>query len=310
MAQVIGQAIDRIDGRAKVTGTAAYAADNRAEPHGVRRHGGRHHRPWAHGRHRCRRRAAHAGRAAGDDARECTQAGAVPGQGRRPPRPAQAAARQRQGPAISASRWPWWWPTRRRAARAAASAIVVTYEKAEGAFVLESRKRRCDDPGKGPTGAPSDSKIGDFDKAFAAAPVKLDATYTTPYQSHARWSRTPAWPRGRTASSPSQRAAAGRDRPQVDRRHAEARARQGPGDLRVHRRRLRRQAAGLWRRHPGGPGRARAQPSGARGADAPADVPCHDASAGLDPARAAGRRTRRHADRDHPPIAGAECAGR
>ena len=31
MAQVIGQAIDRIDGRAKVTGTAAYAADNRAE---------------------------------------------------------------------------------------------------------------------------------------------------------------------------------------------------------------------------------------------------------------------------------------
>ena len=31
MAQVIGQAIDRIDGRAKVTGTAAYAADNRAD---------------------------------------------------------------------------------------------------------------------------------------------------------------------------------------------------------------------------------------------------------------------------------------
>jgi CO/xanthine dehydrogenase Mo-binding subunit len=31
MAQVIGQAIDRIDGRAKVTGTAAYAGDNRAE---------------------------------------------------------------------------------------------------------------------------------------------------------------------------------------------------------------------------------------------------------------------------------------
>ena len=31
MAQVIGQAIDRIDGRAKVTGTAAFAADNRAD---------------------------------------------------------------------------------------------------------------------------------------------------------------------------------------------------------------------------------------------------------------------------------------
>ena len=31
MAQVIGQAIDRIDGRAKVTGAALYAADNRAD---------------------------------------------------------------------------------------------------------------------------------------------------------------------------------------------------------------------------------------------------------------------------------------
>src|SRR5262245_19192731 len=31
MAQVIGQPIDRIDGRAKVTGAAPYAADNRAE---------------------------------------------------------------------------------------------------------------------------------------------------------------------------------------------------------------------------------------------------------------------------------------
>ena len=29
---------------------------------------------------------------------------------------------------------------------------------------------------------PADSMLGDFDAAFAAAPVKLDATYTTPYQ--------------------------------------------------------------------------------------------------------------------------------
>ena len=31
MAQVIGQPIDRIDGRAKVTGAALYAGDNRSE---------------------------------------------------------------------------------------------------------------------------------------------------------------------------------------------------------------------------------------------------------------------------------------
>lgn len=33
-------------------------------------------------------------------------------------------------------------------------------------------------------GTPTDSSLGDFDKAFKEAPVKVDSTYTTPYQSH------------------------------------------------------------------------------------------------------------------------------
>jgi xanthine dehydrogenase YagR molybdenum-binding subunit len=88
-------------------------------------------------------------------------------------------------------------------ARAAASAVVVSYEKADGAFVLESASGAAYNPGKGPTGAPADSTLGDFDKAFAAAAVKLDAIYKTPYQSHAMMEPHAAWRRGRTGSSPS-----------------------------------------------------------------------------------------------------------
>ena len=40
---------------------------------------------------------------------------------------------------------------------------------------------------------PADSAIGDFDSAFAEAPVKIDAIYTTPYQHQRRWSRTRRW---------------------------------------------------------------------------------------------------------------------
>ena len=35
------------------------------------------------------------------------------------------------------------------------------------------------------TGGPADTAVGDFAGAFAAAPVKLDATYTTPDEAHA-----------------------------------------------------------------------------------------------------------------------------
>jgi xanthine dehydrogenase YagR molybdenum-binding subunit len=68
-------------------------------------------------------------------------------------------------------------------ARAAAELLHVDYVKAEGAFDLEAVK----DTGKpqAPFGGPADTAVGDFDRAFVAAPVRLDATYTTPNQAHA-----------------------------------------------------------------------------------------------------------------------------
>ncbi|MGN6521299.1 MAG: aldehyde oxidoreductase molybdenum-binding subunit PaoC [Dokdonella sp.] len=66
-------------------------------------------------------------------------------------------------------------------ARWAARRIRVDYARADGAFDLARAK---DSASKPESGKP-DTSVGDFDGAFAAAPVKLDATYTTPDQSHA-----------------------------------------------------------------------------------------------------------------------------
>jgi xanthine dehydrogenase YagR molybdenum-binding subunit len=69
-------------------------------------------------------------------------------------------------------------------ARSAAELVKIDYEEANGSFDLAA--------GKGAAGpAPSrgedkpESSVGDFAGAFAAAPVQLDATYTTPDQAHA-----------------------------------------------------------------------------------------------------------------------------
>jgi xanthine dehydrogenase YagR molybdenum-binding subunit len=68
-------------------------------------------------------------------------------------------------------------------ARAAAHLIRVSYAPAKGKYDLESVK----DTGKPADsfGAAGESKVGDFDGAFAAADVKLDATYHTAHESHA-----------------------------------------------------------------------------------------------------------------------------
>ncbi|MGF6229883.1 xanthine dehydrogenase YagR molybdenum-binding subunit [Inquilinus ginsengisoli] len=69
-------------------------------------------------------------------------------------------------------------------ARAAAQLIRVDYARAEGAFDLAAAKDSA--PVSKPMfGSPSETAVGDFDGAFAAAPVKLDETYTTPDQGHA-----------------------------------------------------------------------------------------------------------------------------
>ena len=67
-------------------------------------------------------------------------------------------------------------------ARAAAYLVRVTYDSAPGKFSLRSGLDQARAP---QGGAPPDSAVGDFAGAFAAAPVQLDVTYTTPLQSHA-----------------------------------------------------------------------------------------------------------------------------
>src|SRR3954468_17304751 len=69
-------------------------------------------------------------------------------------------------------------------ARAAAQLIEVDYVKAAGAFDLDALKGNAPLAGE-LIGGPGSSKVGDFDSAFAAAPVQVDSTYTTPDQSHA-----------------------------------------------------------------------------------------------------------------------------
>jgi xanthine dehydrogenase YagR molybdenum-binding subunit len=69
-------------------------------------------------------------------------------------------------------------------ARAAAQFVRVKYVRAEGAFDLAAAKDAAIKPDK-ITAGPPDTAVGDFARAFAEAPVKLDATYTTPDQAHA-----------------------------------------------------------------------------------------------------------------------------
>lgn len=64
-------------------------------------------------------------------------------------------------------------------ARAAAKLVEVHYNREHGAYDLAEQKSTA----KAPESEP-DKTTGDFERAFSAAEVKLDATYTTPDQSH------------------------------------------------------------------------------------------------------------------------------
>ncbi|SPW19213.1 Nicotinate dehydrogenase large molybdopterin subunit [Cronobacter sakazakii] len=65
-------------------------------------------------------------------------------------------------------------------ARAAAGLITVEYEEAPGHYDLAEEKPSVTTP---PEDTP-DKIVGDFNSAFESAAVQLDATYTTPDQSH------------------------------------------------------------------------------------------------------------------------------
>jgi len=66
-------------------------------------------------------------------------------------------------------------------ARSAAALVRVDYARGPGMFDLAAAKASAVKPADGDP----DTAVGDFAGAYAAAAVKLDATYTTPDQSHA-----------------------------------------------------------------------------------------------------------------------------
>ena len=69
-------------------------------------------------------------------------------------------------------------------ARDAAELVQVKYARAAGAYDLATAKTAITPKPMDPSD-PSDSSYGNFDKGYAEAPVRFEATYTTPDQSHA-----------------------------------------------------------------------------------------------------------------------------
>ncbi|USI74925.1 aldehyde oxidoreductase molybdenum-binding subunit PaoC [Sphingomonas morindae] len=73
-------------------------------------------------------------------------------------------------------------------ARAAAGLIRIDYARAPGRFDLDAALPAAPYTGgdsKEGSGAPPIDRVGQFEQAFAAAPVRLDAHYATPDHSHA-----------------------------------------------------------------------------------------------------------------------------
>jgi xanthine dehydrogenase YagR molybdenum-binding subunit len=66
-------------------------------------------------------------------------------------------------------------------ARAAASLVKLEYAKQNGVYDLEAARNAAVVPRKEDK---PETRAGDFEKGFAGAPVKFDANYTTPDQSH------------------------------------------------------------------------------------------------------------------------------
>ncbi len=66
-------------------------------------------------------------------------------------------------------------------ARAAAALVRVDYARAKGRFDLDDALKTA----KPAPGDDGEARVGSFESAYAAAPVKLDAEYTTPDHTHA-----------------------------------------------------------------------------------------------------------------------------
>lgn len=70
-------------------------------------------------------------------------------------------------------------------ARAAAQLVKVEYTAAKGKYDLSEERGNTTLPKDNGFSGPPTTSVGDFEGAFKSAPFQLDATYTTPDQSHA-----------------------------------------------------------------------------------------------------------------------------
>lgn len=184
----IGQPLDRVDGRLKVTGRATYAYEH--SEMGVTAHG------YILGATIAK------GRISDIDTREAERAPGVlhvmthrnvPTQADfgpvLTPTPAEVFTRAR--PVLATDRVRYYdepvalvVALTFEAARSAARLIKVRYVAEQGDYDLASRVAQAYTPTRTNAGFQTDSAVGNFDAAFDAAPVKLDQQYSTSYQSH------------------------------------------------------------------------------------------------------------------------------
>ena len=178
---ILGQPIDRIDGKAKVTGAARYAGDRRAEHPAfgviVTSTVGR-------------------GTITKVDIKEAQAAPGVVMVMSHENAPAQAPFKRegdrhaRAKPQLYGARVHHYGEPVAlvvadtfEQATAAARLERVSYQTEVGAYDLAGNRRLAYTPAELVQGKP-DSSLGDFDKGFTEGAQKVDVTYTTPYQSH------------------------------------------------------------------------------------------------------------------------------
>ena len=250
--KVVGQPISRIDGPLKTTGTAPYAYERHdvvAEPGvrlcrrvGDRARGGSPAMDLTPGQSRARRARDRHGR----QRRQARQGQAQHRQ----------TARRARDPALSSGHR----RGRRGNVRAGARRGAADPRRLRRGSRARSISLRCwARPSRARiTGGPADTAVGDFAGAFAAAPVRLDARYTTPDEAHAMMephATIAAWQGDKLTLmdlEPDDRLEQGGDG--QDARHSEGEC---PRRFAVHRRRLRRQAVPARRCAAGGARRAR-----------------------------------------------------
>ncbi len=176
---VIGHAHDRIDGKAKVTGTAPYAYE-RLDVAPNAAYG------WIVGS------AIATGRILQIDTQQAERAAGVLGvihylNAGKLGRGKHNTARLLAGPEIQHHDQAVALVVAEsfEQARDAAKLVRIDYAPAQGRYDLGAARDIAAMPKGDDESGPPDSAVGDFAGAFARAPVKVDQTYTTPDQSHA-----------------------------------------------------------------------------------------------------------------------------